>query len=128
LKIKRILREIANYQKNPHPAIEIYPCENRLTFWRLLLVGPKGTPYENGMYTIHTIHGYSLLLVSFHIGVFVLYAKFPDDYPSSPPEIRFVTPVGLFDVVIYFIGIMCDCDIDLSLQREQYRSNLSQCI
>jgi ubiquitin-protein ligase len=73
LKIKRILREIANYQKNPHPAIEIYPCENRLTFWRLLLVGPKGTPYENG--------------------VFVLYAKFPDDYPSSPPEIRFVTPI-----------------------------------
>ena len=37
LKIKRILREIANYQKSPHPAIEIFPCENRLRTFTFLI-------------------------------------------------------------------------------------------
>ena len=72
-RVKRILAEIAEYQRNPHPNIEIYPCEQQLDFWRLLLVGPPGTPYEGG--------------------VFLLYAKFPTDYPQKAPEIRFVTPI-----------------------------------
>ena len=72
-RVKRILAEIADYQRNPHPNIEIYPCEQQLDFWRLLLVGPSNTPYEGG--------------------VFLLYAKFPADYPQVAPEIRFVTPV-----------------------------------
>ena len=70
---KRILAEIADYQRNPHPNIEIYPCEQQLDFWRLLLVGPSNAPYEGG--------------------VFLLYAKFPADYPQVAPEIRFVTPI-----------------------------------
>ena len=72
-RVKRILAEIADYQRNPHPNIEIYPCEQQLDFWRLLLVGPSNTPYEGG--------------------VFLLYAKFPADYPQVAPEIRFVTPI-----------------------------------
>ena len=72
-RVKRILAEIAEYQRNPHPNIEIYPCEQQLDFWRLLLVGPPGTPYGSG--------------------VFLLYAKFPTNYPQVAPEIRFVTPI-----------------------------------
>ena len=72
-RVKRILAEIADYQHNPHPNIETYPCEQQLDFWRLLLVGPSNTPYEGG--------------------VFLLYAKFPADYPEIAPEIRFVTPI-----------------------------------
>ena len=72
-RVKRILAEIADYQCNPHPNIEIYPCEQQLDFWRVLLVGPSSTPYEGG--------------------VFLLYAKFPTGYPQVAPEIRFVTPI-----------------------------------
>ena len=72
-RVKRILAEIADYQCNPHPNIEIYPCEQQLDFWRVLLVGPSNTPYEGG--------------------VFLLYAKFPANYPQVAPEIRFVTPI-----------------------------------
>ena len=70
---KRILVEIAEYQRDPHPNIEIYPCERQLDFWRILLVGPTVTAYAGG--------------------VFLLYAKFPADYPQVAPEIRFVTPI-----------------------------------
>ena len=28
-----------------------------------------------------------------YIGVFLLFVKFPDQYPAKPPEIRFHTPV-----------------------------------
>ena len=72
-RVKRILAEIADYQRNSHPNIEIYPCEQQLDFWRVLLVGPSSTPYEGG--------------------VFLLYAKFSANYPQVAPEIRFVTPV-----------------------------------
>lgn len=36
-------------------------------------MGPKDTPYENGL--------------------FVLYAKFANDYPFKAPEVRFITPI-----------------------------------
>ena len=70
---KRLLAEISKYQKDPHPNLHIYPCEDQLDFWRILLVGPQGTPYEGGVY--------------------LLYAKFPVNYPQNPPEIRFVTSI-----------------------------------
>ena len=35
---------------------------------------------------------YSLLI----LGVYLLFAKFPDSYPHKPPEIRFVTKVRQF--------------------------------
>ena len=72
-RVKKILAEIADYQRNPHPNMEIYPCEEQLDFWRVLLVGPASTPYEGG--------------------VFLLYIKFSTDYPQVAPEIRFVTPI-----------------------------------
>ena len=72
-RVKRILAEIADYQRNPHPNVEIYPCEEQLDFWRVLLVGPSSTPYEGG--------------------VFLLYVKFPTNYPQVAPEMRFVTPI-----------------------------------
>lgn len=37
------------------------------------MLGPKETPYENGL--------------------FLLYAQFPGDYPFKAPEVRFITPI-----------------------------------
>jgi len=72
-RMRRILSEMQSYQKNPHPSIQIFPTESNIAFWRMLLVGPEGTPYENG--------------------VFLLYTSFPDNYPNAAPEIRFTTPI-----------------------------------
>ena len=70
---RRLLVEIKAYQQDPHPCVEIYPCEEQITFWRILLSGPQDSLYEGG--------------------VFLLYAKFPKDYPKIAPEMRFVTPI-----------------------------------
>lgn len=40
---------------------------------QFLLHGPSDTPYENGM--------------------FVIFVKYPKDYPFSPPTIRFITSI-----------------------------------
>ncbi len=42
--LKRIAKEIQAYEKNPHPFVSIYPCSN-INLWKILLLGPKGTPY-----------------------------------------------------------------------------------
>ena len=66
--LKRILRELKRYQRDPHTAIEVYPVEANIAFWRLLLPGPEGTPYEGG--------------------TFLLYVSFPLEYPTLAPEVR----------------------------------------
>jgi ubiquitin-protein ligase len=51
--------------------IETDPSNNFL--WRILVAGPKGTPYEGG--------------------VFKLACKFPEQYPFKPPQIKFETKI-----------------------------------
>lgn len=70
--LKRIVKELTNYQANPHPFVAVFPCED-MTLWKILMMGPHKTPYEGGL--------------------FQLYAKFPAEYPFKAPEVRFVTPI-----------------------------------
>jgi len=44
-----------------------------ISFWKILLFGPEETPYFRGIYT--------------------LYVQFPENYPNSPPNVRFLTPI-----------------------------------
>jgi len=53
--------------------VHVFPSEPDLTFWRALIEGPAGTPFETG--------------------VFALTVRLPRDYPFKPPQIRFETPV-----------------------------------
>ena len=46
----------------------------------------------------HLLYLYDIIVFYFIVffiesGVYLLFAKFPDNYPYKPPEIRFVTPV-----------------------------------
>jgi len=66
--IRRILRELRRYIRSPHPKMEVYPVESNIAFWRILLSGPEDTPYEGG--------------------TFLLYVKFPEEYPTLAPEVR----------------------------------------
>ena len=49
------------------------PDENNLFEWRVTLFGPRDTPYKDG--------------------IFFLTLKFPENYPSNPPEVTFDTPI-----------------------------------
>lgn len=56
--------------------------------------GPAGTPYHKGIYKfICTCRNYTT-------GIYLLFAKFPENYPYKPPEIRFITPVRIFSEYI----------------------------
>ena len=52
---------------------EVFPSEQRMDLWRLLLKGPAGTPYEGG--------------------IFCLWLLFPAEYPIEAPECRFQTSI-----------------------------------
>jgi ubiquitin-protein ligase len=59
--------------RDPHPRVEVFPAERQLDLWQLLLKGPDDTPYADG--------------------TFVLWIRFPEDFPLEAPEVRFSTPV-----------------------------------
>eukprot|EP01120_Amphizonella_sp_Union-15-10_P007836 TRINITY_DN2696_c0_g1_i5.p1 TRINITY_DN2696_c0_g1~~TRINITY_DN2696_c0_g1_i5.p1 ORF type:complete len:1420 (+),score=325.81 TRINITY_DN2696_c0_g1_i5:55-4314(+) len=82
---RRILKELTQILKDPHPAIDIYPSQSDIGFWRMIMEAPEGSPYKSGTW--------------------LLYANFPEDYPLSAPEIRFVTPIRHCNVNQY--GKIC---------------------
>ena len=93
-RLKRILREMVNtIQKVSR--ISIYPIKDHVDTWRILIEGPSGSVYEGG--------------------VFLLYAVFPPDYPDSPPEVRFETPIHL-------CSITTDGGIGLPILNRKYYS------
>jgi ubiquitin-protein ligase/uncharacterized protein YegL len=72
-KVKLIMQQMRLLTKNPHPAFDIYPTEDDLTFWKVIMEGPDSTPYKDG--------------------VWQLYIHFAGDYPNVAPIARFVTPI-----------------------------------
>jgi len=84
-KVGRIFQELKALMKEPHAAIEIFPCQNDVGFWRVLLQGPDSSPYKEGTWLI--------------------YVCFPDEYPLYSPEVRFVTPIRHCNVNPY--GKIC---------------------
>ena len=60
--------------ETPHEHVAFFiPCKESLSFWRALIEGPPGTPFEDG--------------------VFALDVVIPDQYPLKPPKIHFRTPI-----------------------------------
>uniref|UniRef100_A0A6B2KXV2 UBC core domain-containing protein n=1 Tax=Arcella intermedia TaxID=1963864 RepID=A0A6B2KXV2_9EUKA len=82
---REILFQMKKLIQEPHPSIDIYPCESDISFWRMIIEGPSETPYENG--------------------VWLVYLLFPAGYPSEAPEVRFVTPIRHCNVNQY--GKVC---------------------
>ncbi|CAN0410801.1 unnamed protein product, partial [Lampetra fluviatilis] len=72
-RVLRIVQELKALNKAPHPFVHIFPCQDNIEFWKMLLQGPPQTPYQSG--------------------VFLLFIKFSPDYPVKPPEIRFITSI-----------------------------------
>lgn len=69
----RLKKEITQLLKNPSDGISCYPNDDDMTSFTANIIGPRGTPYDGG--------------------VFELEVKIPERYPFEPPKIRFITPV-----------------------------------
>ena len=88
---KRIMRDIKTYKEGELDKVGIY-CdfdECDIQSVKALIIGPKDTPYENGFY--------------------FFYIKFPNDYPFSPPKVKFLTfEDGVrFNPNLYTAGKVC---------------------
>ncbi|KAK3922727.1 Ubiquitin-conjugating enzyme E2 Z, partial [Frankliniella fusca] len=66
-----IFRDIKEIVKNPLPGVSLELDEEDFMTIHALIVGPQGTPYENGFF------------------YFIL--KFPYDYPWNPPNVQLMT-------------------------------------
>jgi ubiquitin-conjugating enzyme E2 D/E len=72
--IKRIRKELKEFNENPPENCAAGPISDEdLLLWQAAFLGPPNSPYESG--------------------IFFLSIKFPNNYPFSPPEVKFVTPV-----------------------------------
>lgn len=77
-RVRRILdefrstREIAGDDVDKS-GFQVFMVESDLSFWKILLKGPTGSPYVRGH--------------------FALSVEFPADYPDSPPAVRFMTRI-----------------------------------
>ena len=68
---------------------------NSVCIWKILMKGDESTNYKG--LKLKLIFLVIFILFSLLIlGVYLLFAKFPDNYPYKPPEIRFVTKVRQF--------------------------------
>lgn len=104
--MKRIMVEMRKLMANPHPSIDVYPCSDDLGFWRLIIQAPDSTPYAQGCY--------------------LLYIKFPVDFPSSAPEVRFVTPI--YHCNINSQGKVCHSILDRNWTVETSVRQVLECV
>ncbi|OQV05815.1 hypothetical protein CLAIMM_10484 isoform 2 [Cladophialophora immunda] len=70
---KRIVKETERLMAEPVPGISAVPHEDNLRYFDVSIHGPSQSPYEGG--------------------VFKLELFLPDDYPMTPPKIRFLTKI-----------------------------------
>lgn len=68
---KRLYNELSKVQEGN--GIHIFPAADDLHFWRALIEGPPGSPFEGGVFALHCV--------------------IPKDYPFKPPKITFETPI-----------------------------------
>ncbi|CZR51784.1 probable ubiquitin-conjugating enzyme E2 [Phialocephala subalpina] len=70
---KRIIKETERLMAEPVPGISAVPHEDNLRYFDVSIHGPTQSPYEGG--------------------IFKLELFLPDDYPMTPPKIRFLTKI-----------------------------------
>jgi ubiquitin-conjugating enzyme E2 Z len=88
---KRIVKDIKNYYQSDINSVGIY-CnidESNIQNIKAMIIGPPNTPYENGFYFFDI--------------------DFPNDYPFSPPKVKFLTyEAGIrFNPNLYTNGKVC---------------------
>ena len=89
--IRRLVKDVREIIKNPLEDHGIYYFHNETDMLKgqAMVIGPKGTPYENGYYFFEL--------------------DFPADYPHSPPKVTYFTNDGMtrFNPNLYKSGKVC---------------------
>ena len=67
---RRLMKELSHLLKNPHPAFDIYPNRDDISFWKVIMEAPDASPYRGGTW--------------------LMYISFPPTYPLVAPEVRYV--------------------------------------
>jgi hypothetical protein len=71
-RITRLMSEMQTISRTAEDrTYDIYVSERDMSFWKIVLDGPEGTPYSDG--------------------TFLLYLHATESYPTFPPEVRFIT-------------------------------------
>ncbi|CUV05102.1 unnamed protein product [Cryptosporidium hominis] len=70
---KRIQKETMNLANDPSPGINAEPDEDNYRYFKIMMMGPEGTPYEGGSYKLELF--------------------LPEHYPMEPPKVRFLTKI-----------------------------------
>ncbi|EEA07260.1 ubiquitin-conjugating enzyme family protein [Cryptosporidium muris RN66] len=70
---KRIQKETLNLASDPPPGINAQPDPQNYRYFKILMSGPEGTPYEGGYYKLELF--------------------LPEQYPMEPPKVRFLTKI-----------------------------------
>ncbi len=91
--LKRLNQELINISESENPLISAYPNNDDMFLWYAQIIGPEGTPYENG--------------------VFKLEIKFSDRYPYVSPKMKFLTK-------IYHCNISPGGEICLDILKSQW--------
>ena len=88
--LRRVRREHAMLKNNLPEGIWIRTWDDRLDLLRVLIIGPRGTPYE--------------------LAPFMLDFKLPNDFPANPPHVYFhswTQSVGRINPNLYEDGKVC---------------------
>jgi ubiquitin-conjugating enzyme E2 D/E len=96
---KRLVKEMKDMESHTPDGVTAGPIsKDNLYNWSAFLIGPKGTPYEGGM--------------------FKLSIDVPKTYPFKAPKIKFITP-------IYHCNINGNGDICLDILKDQWSPSLT---
>jgi ubiquitin-conjugating enzyme E2 A len=83
---RRLLREFQQLQKHPRSDFVVRTSESQFQVWTATLFCADGTDWSKG--------------------VFQLEMTFPDNYPTSPPEVKFIGKIP-FHPNVYANGKIC---------------------
>ncbi|KAJ3069267.1 hypothetical protein HDU98_007670, partial [Podochytrium sp. JEL0797] len=106
LRHSRVLKEMRALLSKPHPEIDIYPCEEDMTIWRIVMCGPKDTIYGGA--------------------VFLATLTFPEGYPVEAPTFRFDTPIRHCNVNTY--GKVCHSVLSQAWTLDTTASQILDCV
>lgn len=73
MELKQVASGAASVWMHSGEGVHIFPAPDNLSFWRALIEGPPGSPFEGGVFALNVI--------------------VPDKYPFSAPRITFETPI-----------------------------------
>eukprot|EP00005_Dracoamoeba_jomungandri_P004163 CAMPEP_0174256956 /NCGR_PEP_ID=MMETSP0439-20130205/6150_1 /TAXON_ID=0 /ORGANISM="Stereomyxa ramosa, Strain Chinc5" /LENGTH=541 /DNA_ID=CAMNT_0015339821 /DNA_START=69 /DNA_END=1694 /DNA_ORIENTATION=- len=96
--MRRILKEFSEATSDSTNQFVVYANQDNMQFWKVVLFGPKGSPYEGGN--------------------FMVTLQFPDNYPFSPPKFQFLTP-------IFHCNVNNDGKVCLDILKDQWSPALT---